>query len=618
MSRSPPATAPAAVPAASAAPPPALPLWRDPWCWLALVPVVLTAWRIRGAALCEPVLDDLLYIRHQLVLGHLNLLDGDGLPFYWRPIGRQAYFGLLGPFLTTQPRVVAAIHTVMVGAMVVLIYRALRPSWPGAWAAAAASFPVLHESAGMLIAWASNFQDLGAMLFGALAVHEASRRRLGTALAGLALSLMCKEVGVMTAFLLPFVPGVAVTRHERIRWGIGAGVVVLAWGSLYWVATHQAGVLMPKDAPGSENTFSVPWITRYLWVLGRSSADIFNISSAPQWTGIATIVFAAIGGATAILFGVSGAARARLRRAAPWVMWGAAGFLGAAATLPAIFPGWAPYRGLFACTGFGIAAGGLAAAAHPLLLAALTLARLLLLLAAPLPDPLIRPMPEGSDAVIDLRSLSRMQLVLQATREPLMHRFTALPPHSRVVRHYLPRLIDGAMKGDIALQAWFRDTTLRWVGTTEFQADTTMPVAAIIEYQPEMRPLTALVEPDAMRALTAASNRMAASDLRGALPDLDRAERLQADAGARVFLGTVVSKRAVCLSETGDADGAEREATRALAIWPGNPDSRYVLASVSAARGRVTEAAAQLDTLLAQNPNDTGALELLQKLGAGR
>src|SRR5439155_20302009 len=113
---------------------------------------------------------------------------------------------------------------------------------------------------------------------------------------------------------------------------------------------------------------------RYGGVLARSVSDIVNISSAPTWAGIATIGFAAIGAAAVALFAASAAARARLRRAAPWIGWGAAGFLGASATLPSIFPGWAPYRSLFACTGFGIAAAGLAAAAHPVLLGAFTLA----------------------------------------------------------------------------------------------------------------------------------------------------------------------------------------------------------------------------------------------------
>jgi len=66
-----------------------------------------------------------------------------------------------------------------------LVYRALRVAWPGPLAAAAASFPLLAESTRTIAGWPTQFVDLGLYLFSALALHEASRRRLPTTLAAL-------------------------------------------------------------------------------------------------------------------------------------------------------------------------------------------------------------------------------------------------------------------------------------------------------------------------------------------------------------------------------------------------------------------------------------------------
>jgi tetratricopeptide (TPR) repeat protein len=111
---------------------------------------------------------------------------------------------------------------------------------------------------------------------------------------------------------------------------------------------------------------------------------------------------------------------------------------------------------------------------------------------------------------------------------------------------------------------------------------------------------------------------MRAADWRGALDHLDRADSLQRDSAAAVFLGTVAAKRAVVLEAQGDLDGATREARRGLVIWPDNFDSRYVLASVAFTGGRLTEAEAQLDTLLAAAPEDRGAAELRERVRAAR
>ena len=103
-----------------------------PGLWASGLAVAFLLWHARGAPLGEPVLDDLLHLRERL-LGRFSLLDGAGVPYYWRPLGRQLYFAAMRPLMFDHLNVVVAIHVVVLAAAAVLIYRALRLSWRGRW-----------------------------------------------------------------------------------------------------------------------------------------------------------------------------------------------------------------------------------------------------------------------------------------------------------------------------------------------------------------------------------------------------------------------------------------------------------------------------------------------------
>ena len=122
-----------------------------------------------------------------------QLFDGGGASIYWRPLSRQLYFGALGPMMLAHPHVVAGLHGALLATVSVLLYRALRSHWSAPWSAAAASFPLIAEANRTFLLWPTTFQDLGALLGVAIAIHEASRRRLFTALIALLASLLCKE-----------------------------------------------------------------------------------------------------------------------------------------------------------------------------------------------------------------------------------------------------------------------------------------------------------------------------------------------------------------------------------------------------------------------------------------
>jgi hypothetical protein len=58
------------------------------------------------------------------------------------------------------------------------------------------------------------------------------------------------------------------------------------------------------------------------------------------------------------------------------------------------------------------------------------------------------------------------------------------------------------------------------------------------------------------------------------------------------------------------------EAQRSLALWSDNDEGRFTLAEVWLAAGRLSEARAQVDTLLARNPGNPHAFELSRRLDA--
>ena len=119
-----------------------------------------------------------------------------------------------------------------------------------------------------------------------------------------------------------------------------------------------------------------------------------------------------------------------------------------------------------------------------------------------------------------------------------------------------------------------------------------------------------------MHAYLAATSLLRAGDEAAALDSLDRAEILQRDRGAAVFLGAVAGKRALARLAREPLPVAAREARTALSRWPDGGDARYVLATVLAIEGRRSEARAQIDTLLSLYPFDESARRLREEIEA--
>ena len=610
--------------AASPAPPPgapAPPWFRDPWLWIAVLAVVPLILHMRGAPWGVPVADDFDYLRRVALSGGHSLLDGAGSIFYWRPLGRQIYFEALWRAILEAPALVAWLHLALLALTSAVLYRALRVTLTsGAAACAAATFPLLAESARMLVTWPSNFQDLGAMLFAALAVHAAAHRRLGWSLAALLLSLFCKEVGVLAALLIPWMPQRGgMPQRERLRWAAWTAGLVAAWGLAYLAVSRAAGLVLPAQLERDPAALAAPLTERVGWALWNSARSAFSLPAIEVpgeqaiWLALGAIMIVAL-----LATALRPAARARRRALVGWPVWGLLWFALAGSTLLAIFPTWAAYRGLFATVGLGITLCAVIGAAHPSLLAALVALRLVAFAASPGPPPAVSSAALVTGAQIDYPNLVRLQRLVGETRELLQAEFPALPPGAMVGQHHLPLMSEWAFVGSKALQVWYRDSTLAWVRFDAFRADTALPLVTIVEFQDDSPFQVSLVEPDAMRALLAAEAAIRAGDWAATLTSLERAEAIQRDPGADVFLGTIAAKKALAFAGTGRPDAAEDAARTGLELWPKNPDSRYVLAFLWEKEGRLAEAAAQLDTLLMLYPSDEGARALRERIRAGR
>ena len=612
-------TAPARPAVPPAAPPP--PTWRDPWAWAAALSPIALVLKSLGAPLGEPVAEDIDFLhRAFLEPGGRTLLDGGGSTAFWRPIPHQLYYQILGPTILHHPLWIAALHTGLLGMASVLLYRAFRSAWPAPWSALIATFPLFSESTRTLISWPTHFVDLGLWLFVAVALHETAARRLWSALVALLAALLCKEVAVVAALLLPWLLLEGPRgRGERLRWMVAMGAVTALWGAAYLAIRQRNGLALPHHLENDAATHGISWITRMGWSLVNSLRALFSLPAVRipgEWA------ISAAGGALLVvaLGAVALWRRPRdlLARSFALPLWGLAWFLAASGTLMVIFPMWMPNRSGFGSLGFAALAAGLLGAAHPALLAFLFGMRLVTFALGPAPPVSITPLAPETGAFMDFQHLVRLQRLMRETRTTLGARYPTMPPGGIVGQHYLPRHAEYAYGGDKALQVWYADTTLRWVTYAEFRRHPELPLTTLIEFQSTGSPQLALVETEAMRSLLHGVELLTARDWNGSLAACARADSIQRDTSARVFLGSVDGQRSVALMALGHGDEAVAMARRGLDRWHENTSAFYVIATYEFEQGRARSAMAYVDSVLKFIPDHEGALRLRQLIQKSR
>lgn len=604
----------------SGGPPTPPPPWRDPWAWLSVAPALLLVFHSLGAPLGEPVADDFDFLRRALIERRHDLLDGGGSLAFWRPLAHQVYFALVGPLALASPGAVAGLQAALLGLGSLLLYRTWRIAWPGPIAAAAAGLPLLAESARMLVTWSSESVELGAYVFSALALHEASRRRMATSLAALLGALLSKEVGVVTALMLPWLPrsGPSDTR-SRLRWALASLLLVLLWGAAYVAVRRHTGMELPHGMEHNPAFRSVSVPAMLSWSVWNSARAAMSLALMPGRWDVAAGVAAAVVVALIVLSIVRDPrARARAARALPWALWGVSWFLASCATLVAVYPLWAPGRTLFGAIGLGVALAGLAGAVHPALLGLLVAVKLAAFAVSPAPPRMISILPEDRGAWADFSKISRLQMLMRQTREALKQRYPELPHGARVSQLDIPIAAEYAFGGSKALQVWYRDSTLEWVRYEQFRQRPDIGLTTLVQYQDRGPRQVVLVEAAAMTGVLRAYELLGAGDARAALREANRADSLQVDRHARSFVGSIAGLRAMCLAATGESLAAEREARLALDLWPASAPARLALAQVWIDRGDTARAEASLGEVLALYPQHEGARLWLDQLRTAR
>ena len=592
---------------ARAAPPPPPPpsLLRDPWSWAASLAVLPLLLACRGAPLGEPVAEDFDFLHRALLTGTRTLLDGGGSQAFWRPLAHQVYYEVFGRLVLSHPGVVSAVHAGLLATGALMLCRALRTGLPGPVAAVASSFPLLAESTRTLVAWPTQFVDVGLFLFSALALHEASRRRLPSALAALLAALLCKEVAVVTAVMLPLLPGER-SRGERARTAAAVALVVLAWAATYLVVRRAAHLELPH---GLEHAGASTSLAGKLgWALEGCLRSGFSLPLLPGGLDlvalIAVLVLLAAGGVT---IAGSPTARARLAARLDWLVWGAGFFALCTLALIPVFPFWQPNRAQIGDLGLGLALAVLLDSAHSALPAALVALRVALLAAAPAAAATVTAMPPESGAFMDYAHLTRLQRFMRETRALLTSSYRTLPHHAVLVRANMPQGLVYALGADRALQVWYGDSTLRIVSADEFRRRFELPAVAMLQFEPGRRPELALVPADAVRSEEHAFELLREARYAEALGPLARAESLAADPRPAIFHADVLGGRALALEKTGNGPQALAAAYAGLRLDRGNLNSLRVVAGEAAAVGRYDEALAAIDSILARQPTAANA-----------
>lgn len=620
--------------------PPAPPFLRDPWLLvsaLAVLPALLFA---RGAALGEPVAEDFDFLRHVLLEGRWSWLDGGGSLSFWRPLSQQTYYGIFGRLMLDHPRAIATVHVGFLVATTVLLYRLLRTWWSGSLAASAAVFPLLAESTRSLITWPGHFADVGCLFCSVLALHEAVRRRLPTSLLALTAALLCKEQAIVTAVLLPWLPGAgsapaaqksAVARDDRGRahptassgfvhgprraWVLASGAVLIAWILTYTTVRRAAGLALPHGVESDLATHAVPIARRLLWAFTESGRALFSLPVAmtPREVIASTVLLVlAVLSALPLLLRKPAARRAQPDRAL--ALWGLAWFVLSSAALASIFPLWSPARSIFGAVGLGVLLAAAWSSLRPMFFAGLLAVKLGALALAPAAPAMITDAPPANGDFMDFARITRLQRLMAETRSTLQRALPHVPRHAVFGESGMPREAVYAFGESRAVQAWYRDTTLRWVSTRTAMTDTTANVVAIVQFQRGHRPPIALVDPRAMRAMGEARDDIGRRDWAGALARLAAADSLQPDANARVFRSDVAAHRTYALGGLGEFGPAIAEAARGLRLAPENRALRMAYASMLHFHGDTAAAAAEFDRLQREEPGDSAVARLRRDL----
>ena len=578
---------------------------QSPAAWLAAGAAALVAlfWACRGAPLGVPVADDYAFLYRLRFQHPLDWFDSMGAAYYWRPLSRQAYFSLIGSQLVHSPWIVVAIHGTLFAALFVLLYRIARRMAPPPAAAAIAVFPLLSESARVLLGWPSGAQHLMAMVLVALAVHEALAGRLVTAGLGALGGVLAHD---SAGIVLPLLPAIAWWRTRSAGGALGgAGVaaVVAALWALGYTTARGHGVLFP---PGGGAALSrLPDLFRHALTAQLDLEDLDAFRLPPMVIG-----YVAIGVGAAVSL-ARRATRERVR--ARWAPLAAAGawFVIGSLPLAVLLPDWNSWRGSVPGLGFAFLVTGTLALLSSELALAFTAVRLVALLLAASPDPLVnRDAPKTATDMSFIR-IARLQRIVNDTRRALETRHPTLERGADVRYWWAPTMAEVGFLGPNAVRVWYADSTVTWRGYGGRPG--VAGVDAVIEYDLHRQWKVVAIEPEALRLMADAQAALEA----GRLDQVDSlvaagvaAQKISAPeyeaAGLLMRASSALTKREVALSDSLCEQYVALVGPRSR--YYGMKSAGYLLA------GRLDDAAREVQLCLGLDATDEVGLRVLNAL----
>lgn len=579
---------------------------RLPWGLLGALGILALLFAARTPTLGMPAADDYAFLTRLAFQHPLDLFGSMGADFYWRPLSRQLYFSLVGPWLLRAPWAAAALHVALLLALYAVLYRIVRRRFDPAPAAAVACFPLLSEPFRILLAWPSGAQHLLAMLFAALAVERAlAGRQLLAALAAL-LAVLSHEVAVLA---IPALPLIAWFRTRRPRpalegLALAAGILGL-WGAGYAVALRH-GVVFPSG------THAPLKLAEFPMVLLQGIAAHLGLEEVPHDLGMVVLALHILLMLVALSFLALRSTRARLRGSGAPLLGAAAWYV--LGTLPLLFvlPDWNAWRTSVPSLGLGLALGGLLAAIRPGFAAAFLVLRLVVLLAARPAPVLVSDVPPRSPSDMSFVRLVRLQRIVESARRAVLRPGEHLPRGAHIIYWEQPRLSEVGFHGPDAARFWTADSGTVWRGVGGARG-LLGRVDAVLEFQRGRAWPAVRIEPRAFRLFADGVNRMLDRDLGGADSLLLAAARAQP--GSLKFHGLVAENRCRVLWDMGRLAEADSVNESTLAVLGETSNYYAFVARKALLRGDRQAAARALRRCLTLKPDDEDGLALARRFG---
>lgn len=390
----------------------------------------------------------------------------DPLRNYWRPLGRQGYFGLVS-LLGESPAIAHALNLALLAGILALLYMLARRLAGARAAMVATGIVAIHEVADVPVVWASGSQDLLAVAGGLGALVLASLGRTSWAAVALLGGLLSKETVAATpviALWMLRVPGE--TWRASLRRAAPLFVALAVWLPVW--ATRMLGANREGLRFGLE---SVP----------AAFAHLAQAFLGAQWgpgsrPGLAELI-PILPPAAAVILAIALVIRrepAEIRPTAgdrglsTGLVWA---FLGAVPVAMVVHI-WSSYYYLFAVCGLSLA---LAAAARRAPWG-VTLASVLILAlgsqhARRMETFATRPDPWGTQSHLSRFYFDRSMRWVSRYLEDLRNQLPSVSSHSTLYFAGIPAFASW-QAGDGALLRWvYRDPTIRSYYFADFSLD---------------------------------------------------------------------------------------------------------------------------------------------------